>query len=699
MTLARRVLGALLVAAALLPLHRLLDPARGGPAAAATREIGDALAPMAGWGTVLSLAVAVVLALLVPAGALRRALRAARPRLRRPAPGTWAVAAGTVALAAGLAVALLVLRGTPTLLDEMVQLLHARGLASGRVALALPPPEAARVVQNGVITPAGWVSVYPPGHTVLLALGLAAGVPWVVGPVLLGVTAAASALAFLRLLPERPATARLAGAAVAASPFLAGLGGGFLSHTAAGALAALALLAALAARDGRAGWAAPAGLAMGALVATRPWTGLTLGAALTAGVWLAERRGGRWLSPRLALWIAGGLPVAVALGAWNARLFGHPLLLGYDTAFGPAHGLGLHRDPWGNLYGLREAVAYTGFDLAALGVHLLETPVPLVALVGAWLLVAPRLPRGSGVLLAWALVPVAANALYWHHGYHMGPRMLYEAAPAWLALGALAVTGLAGVDGGGADDPGDWGPGRVDRRRLGDVFLWLGLLMVPAALLLQAPARIASYAPPEAYLEASRPPAPADGEPAVVFVHGGWTGRVAARLVEAGMRRDSVETALRRNPLCRVHMYAQARLGGDPAFEGALPRLDLEPLPGMPAHLRMMETSPGAAVRVEPGAPLHPSCRREMAADRLGVVELAPLLWRTALPGEAGGVLLARDLGPEANRRFREGIPERRAWMWVPPGPGEAPALLPYEEAERMLWGEEGVSGPALSRR
>ena len=277
----------------------------------------------------------------------------------------------------------------------MVQLLQARSWAAGALGAPLSDQTASRLVQNGVLASPGWVSVYPPGHTALLALGFGLGVPWLVGPAL----TAATTLAARRLLSARPGAALAGGVLVAFSPFVVLLGGGYLSHASAAAAAALALYAALLARDGRAGWAAAAGLATGVLVAIRPWTGVVLGLVLTEGVWAAAaarrapapfwKAAVRWFGKWVALWPLGGLPVAAAFALYHRTVFGHPLRLGYAAAFGPAHGLGFHPDPWGNRYGTLEALAYSGFDLMALGTHLLETPVSVVGLVGVWLVLAP----------------------------------------------------------------------------------------------------------------------------------------------------------------------------------------------------------------------------------------------------------------------------------------------------------------------
>ena len=109
-------------------------------------------------------------------------------------------------------------------------------------------------------------------------------------------------------------------------------------------------------------------------------------------------------SPRVC-----GTPFAILLFWWNHRLFGNPLTFGYSAAFGPAHGLGLHTDPWGNVYGAIEALAYTGADLTQLGMHLIESPLPVIAVIGAALMIWPG--RGAPVvLLWWTLAAVAASA-------------------------------------------------------------------------------------------------------------------------------------------------------------------------------------------------------------------------------------------------------------------------------------------------
>jgi len=79
---------------------------------------------------------------------------------------------------------------------------------------------------------------------------------------------------------------------------------------------------------------------------------------------------------------------------------------------------------------------------------------------------------------------------------------------------------------------------------------------------------------------------------------------------------------------------------------------------------------------------------RQVWADRLGIVDVAPLLWQGDLPGLPGrGAMFVRDLGPELNAELLAAYPDRRPFMLFTPAPDEPPALLPYEEGVRRIWG------------
>ncbi len=695
---ARRLAGVLLLALTLTPVYRVLNRPETGSFGEGTIIRGDTNLSTAWWGLLVSLGLGAVLAFLLPTHRVREGLRRAGESLGRIPLPAYASCLGVLSTLLAALVGLRLFLGLPTLVDGMASLLHARYLAAGALAGTLPGPPAGWMIANTVLTPAGWVSQYPPLHPLLLAVGLRVGAHWAVGPLLVGVTTAVTILVAGHLLPERTGTVRLGGILVALSPFLLFLGGGYLSHVPAAAFTALTLYFALRARDGGAGWSVLAGAASGALVATRPWIGLVLGVGFTTALWFeaALRRDAPrlpWLLHRLGGAIAGGLPFAVGLGLYDAYFFGHPLRLGYAVAYGPAHSLGFHPDPWGNVYGPLEALGYSAANLLTLGVYLLETPFPVLPLVALLLLRRTPLPRGAGVLLTWALLPTAANFFYWHHGFHLGPRMLYEAAPAWLLLAALAAVSLTAQE--PRDAPSGDLPPPTGRLRPPDILLWALLvsLLGPAYLV---PLRAEAYSWTEETLARIRPPRPPEPGPALVFVHGSWAERIAGRLQGAGMRLDSVESALRRNDVCRLEEYTRARLiPASERPEGALPELDFRLLANAPPHLRPLVIVEGEHVPRDPSAPFTEACRRQARSDRFGVVSLAPLLWQGDLPGaERGAPMFVRDLGPELNREILAAYPDRTPYVYFPPRSGAPPELHPYEEGMRILWEEEAGGGP-----
>ncbi|MFW6200325.1 MAG: ArnT family glycosyltransferase [Gemmatimonadota bacterium] len=700
----RVVLGLLLVVLGLLPGSLLLDPEIVGPFGQWVLVLESGSLELMLWGSFIVLGGGFVLARTIRTGGVESVLSGVRGALLAVPPYLLSMGLGLTSVLLAAAGSHYLSGMLPTYADSMAQLVQARFLADGMLAGPNPDPPASQVILNTLLTEEGWVSLYPPGHTLLLAGGLLAGAPGWVGPILTGVTVAASAMLVMELLADHPGTARLAAVLTALSPFLLLVGGGYLSHTSCAAGIALAAWCGHRAASGRWIWAIGAGAATGLAVASRPWIGLAVPGVLLPMLWVGRARAGalplRWLAPRVAGAVLGGAPFAILLLGYNTVHFGSPTRLAYEVAYGPAHGLGLHQNPWGYPYGLLEALGYTAADLSALSMHLLETPLPLVALVGLFIAGASRLPEGSGILLAWALVPVLANFLYWHHGFHLGPRMLYEAAPAWCALAALTAAWLTGrllpadrtppdsrtaSDGPIPSNDSDEAPWIAPRA----IAFWTLILALGGPVFL-VPARLGANAWDSATRARMSPPLP-DSAPALVFVHGSWPERVSARMQASGIRYDSLELALRRNDLCRVDRYARNRLAGRP-----LPDLDFSPSPGMPEGLRELEAPGGYRIRGDPTTEMSAECRRELGADRRGTVALDPLLWQGDLAGaERGRPVFVRDMGPELNEVTFSQWPGRSAYLWTPPRPGEEPELRPYREVVEELWGEAaGQSAP-----
>lgn len=679
MTALRRACGALLVALVALPVYRLLYGREIGLMGEDILKLTEQDRALLLIGAPIAFVAGVILARVAPWPRLAASFaRIGRALTAFPAVG-FAAAVGLFAALYAAGFSLWIVDAKPNLIDSMAQLLHARFLAAGELAGPVDAFTEFWHIQNSLVTPRGWVSQYPPGHVLLLAGGFRLGAVWAAGPFMCGVAIFFTALAAERLLPDDRAVARLGALLAAASAFFVAHAGAYMNHVSAAAMGAAAVYFAVRARDSLSlRWSVLAGAASGAAFAIRPLAAVVT-AATVAVIFASAASGARsraraWARASLAAG-AGALPFGIAVGAYNSWFFGSPLRFGYTAAWGPATGLGFHRDPWGNMYGPVEAVGFTSSDLTGLSLHLLNAPIPVVIVVGLFLLVSKRLSIGERSIAAWALLPVAANALYWHHGMFMGPRMLNEAAPAWALLAAIAGVGLV------RNIPPAWEARGYSLR--GGVAIALALATLAGVAYL-GPDRIRQYG--TTFMQSSRIAVPEQPGRSLVFVHGSWTGRIGARLAARGMRLDSLETALHRNATCDVHHYAR-RYPEQPDAPTFQQPLDFTPQSGSFEQRILIST--GNLIRVRPGQGLSADCHREAVADTLGIVDIAPLVWQGDIAGEAGtGRMIVRDMGPEANAALIAAHPDRVPMMFMRRTDENPPVLVPYDTAVLTLWGE-----------
>lgn len=679
-----RAAGAILLALVLLPAYRLLDTPDAGAFPRGSLAAAELSRTLLLVGSFIAIAVGVVASRLLDPAAIERVLHRLGAKLAS-IPILWfAAGLGAITTLLTLVFSLAVLEGKPNLIDSMVQLTHARFIAAGQ--LSGPADDLLEFwhLPNSLVTRNGWVSQYPPGYLIFLAAGLRLGVVQLIGPLFAGLTVFFTALAGERILRDDRTTARLGAVMLCLSPFLIGLAGAFMNHVGAAAFASASVYFAVRSRDDDSlWWAAAAGAAVGVVFSIRPLSAVVVALAV-AVLWALQspaapaRPVPRFIQRTLAA-IAGISPLIALVGAYNQRFFGSPLRFGYVASQGPLVGPGFHLDPTGAMYGPVQALGFTSADLVTFSLYLLETPLPAVLIAGLFLVLANRFDVGVRIIAFWALLPIVANALYWHHGMFMGPRMLNEFAAPWSLLLAVAAVGLVRLI------PADTLWGNYSPRAA--LVLTLALSWVAGVVYL-GPQRLASYG--GGWMQSSRIVLPAGERPSLVFVHGSWTGRVASRLLAHGMRLDSLEASLRQNTTCDSDRYA--RWYSLPAAErGPAPPLDFSIVPRDPPPL--MRIAEEDEIRVRPGVQLTPECLREVASDTLGIVDVGPLLWQGDLPGlETKGRMFVRDMGPEANARLISKYPARVPMMLLRLRDDQPPTLVPYQDGIRALW--PGSVGP-----
>jgi hypothetical protein len=595
---------------------------------------------------------------------LDTALESRLESMSRASSRTYALGLALITGSIAALISALAFGRNPHILDTVAQLFQARIFAQGSVTAPAPAHIEFFIGQFSLQHEGRWFSQYPPGHSALLALGLRAGLPWLVNPL-----AAAGTLVLVhgiarRLLGER--TGRLATLLFAVSPFVLLMSGSYMNHVTVSFFLALAFYAAVRGVQGgpTAGWATVAGLALGFAVAIRPLESIVWAVVLV--LWLAMRRG--W---RSALGLGATCGVAVIpLATYNALTTGHPLRFGYTLLWGSGHGLGFHADPWGEPFTPLRSLANTALDLQRLNVDLFGWPFPSLLFVLLALVLAnrdERLRQHVGILSVLLVAAPSAYFFYWHHDTYLGPRFLYASViPAVL----LTAAGIGALDRALAG----WRP--VLR------IVVVGAVLYSVAVTLPRNAGIVAGMAPEFGLHPEEQARREGIDEAVVFVKVGWASRLVGRLRGWDMPAADVERSLRSVDGCRLQRALDeadslAASGRDPArvTEQLKQRLTDWRSADLPVNSAGL---PDARVKLDASQPLSERCLAEIRWDQSGFVRYEPLMWRND-PWLRRGVIYARYLDAQLNARLLADFPGRKAYLYAPVSsePGAGPVLVP----------------------
>jgi len=376
-----------------------------------------------------------------------------------------------LAVAAAYAVADRVFERLAHLEDEQAFIWQAQVLARGKLTLPSPPNSASFLWPFVVDYGGQRFGKYPLGWPLVLSIGESLDIRAWVNPLLAGLGVWLTFLLGKRVFGS--ASGLLAAALTITSPFFLMQSGSLLSHPLGLVLSAAFVLAwlesfatgdepAATVSESKKRWASIlAGLALGALAITRPWTavGVALPFALH-GLYLLVR-GDRSIRQRLLITGAITLAIASLQLLWQWIATGDPfqnlytLWWSYDkVGFGPGHG-----------------VKETGHTLSKAIRHLkLGFKGGFPELFGwkslSWiflpfgLLAALRLPRRLPALLVAApfFSLCFVHLAYWVGSYVLGPRYYYEGLYSLTIYSAAGIALLAGwpISGILRPTPGTW---------------------------------------------------------------------------------------------------------------------------------------------------------------------------------------------------------------------------------------------------
>lgn len=336
------------------------------------------------------------------------------------------------------------LGGKPFCGDERAYLYQARLFAENRLYEAVPERPERAVFDALLVWHDGKLfSKYAPGYSLVLSLGVRAGVPWLVNPVI-AVIALLLTFLFLRtLVAPRPALVVVT--ALGLSPYMIGYAGSFFAQPLSFLLTAAAFWATrswqLTRRDG---WLLVFAAAIGALIMTRPLDAACAGTVL--GIWLLRKHRADGQLTKALIWIAPTVKLIASFfffNYWLSGRFGPSVYPAFELDFKVFEPLATGWSQ-GALVVMSDYLKTTAFVMPSLVVkfflpHVLPL-LPALAILGICKgRVAPEWIR---LVLVYSL---SLAALYNFHPYPYSGWPLYGARyyfPALIALAALSAAGI-----------------------------------------------------------------------------------------------------------------------------------------------------------------------------------------------------------------------------------------------------------------
>ncbi|MBI5118170.1 glycosyltransferase family 39 protein [Candidatus Poribacteria bacterium] len=298
-----------------------------------------------------------------------------------------------------------------------------------------------------------WYSIYPPGHALMLAPWAAAGIPWVLNP-LLGALSA-TLMYFYGKSYYGKNIGILSMILAAFSPLIIFMSSEYMSHaTCMFYVLIFAILFKKALSSGNTLMYAMSGFALGFVILTRPYTGFALSIPFVARLFFvtARRELPQTAPPRsplsgAAAFLAALTAAGLILMAYNTATNGNPLKLGYTTAeWATVSKLGFGERITGVSYGNkfeftpRDGLNHVLQFVGSFNRQLFGWPIPDLAFAALlFLLMFRRTAKEDFFQLGVFLSVLGAHVFYWYIDDVFGPRLVYETTP---MLIVLTVRGL-----------------------------------------------------------------------------------------------------------------------------------------------------------------------------------------------------------------------------------------------------------------
>jgi len=379
-------------------------------------------------------------------------------------------------------IAYVVLDHIPHILDSIAQLFQAKIFTTGKLYAPIPPHKEFFDYAH-VINDEKWYSQYPPGHALLLSIGLLLGAPWLIGPL----TGTASLLIFYLVVKGIYHDKRLTYLSTLlflCSPFFLFMSSSHMNHTSTMFFIVLFLLF----YSGTVlspSLTAPllAGLSLGYAINIRPLTAVAIGLPfmlhlLIRTCWTKEVQ-----SKKAVVFFTGISFMVLVLLLYNYFTNGNPFVFGYQQKYSTLGFLGNTQGWTPQPHTLKGGVINTSNNLIGLNEYLFEWPIPSLTFVFLLFFLPLKKCKWDFLFLSASLVLTISYFFYFHQDYIFGPRFYYCLTPFLIIFTVRAFLAL----------PPWLETKHFDKRRTEATLSLLLLICVTCAVLFSVPSLIKKY--------------------------------------------------------------------------------------------------------------------------------------------------------------------------------------------------------------
>lgn len=333
-------------------------------------------------------------------------------------------------LATGI-LAYAVLDHIPHVQDSIDQLFQAKIFKMGKLYAPLPSHKEFFDYTN-VINDDKWYSQYPPGHPLLLMVGLLIGIPWLIGP-LVGTLSLFIFFLLIKTVYSDHRVLYLSCSLLLLSPFFLFMSSNYMNHSSTMFFIVLFLYCYLRIFSSNSHlYAILSGLSLGYAINIRPFDAVTIGTPFIFYLLICAYKKRKVKYKKIVSFCIAVSLMVFLLMLYNTLTNGNPFMFGYQKNY---HTLGfLGNSQFGPPHTLKGGVINTSNNLIGLNHYLFEWPIPSLTFIFILFSIPVKRNRWDYLFLAASITLILGYFFYYYQDLCFGPRFYYCITPFMVIL-------------------------------------------------------------------------------------------------------------------------------------------------------------------------------------------------------------------------------------------------------------------------